>query len=523
MAFTAAALEKITEGLFRYTSDDDATASGYFATAAHVLKKGDTVLLHGSDGGFHSTIGVQSVSQRTPSALGSASVSGMIRTGRTLAIFGDSISAGANNVAANTQRRANAGYGSWIPILTKQRVTFPWDYNFGVNGDTTAMMLARLSQVTAVRPTICVVHGGTNDAAGTGTADAAIANLSTIYDALQRIGTIVIAIPILGRSSPNAWASTARSDVAFRINDWIRRQRFVRRNFYVADCSLVFDDPVSATFGNKGFTADGLHPDPTGSYLIAKQIVTIINGIYPDVVVPYVQQADAWSATNPSGNLLLGATLAGTSGSVTGATGSVATNWLGNAAAAGGATVAFSKVTRADGRLAHRVDVSGNYAATTGTVLLQYSVNAGAPLAGLVAGDIIENMCEYEIFTSHANVSGLSLILQTVEGGVNFFREDAWANNTMNGVTEAHTGLLRTQSITLGAAPTAAYFQLKVAFKNVGAVCRVHFSEHAQSGLSANRCMANPHWGVLHRRKQELSDGGRQPYSPWPDGDHPVR
>jgi len=69
--------------------------------------------------------------------------------------------------------------------------------NFGVSGDTTEEMLARVQAVTALRatqPFRAVVMGGTNDASESVPASTTIANLQSIYSALTGAGIPVDAV-----------------------------------------------------------------------------------------------------------------------------------------------------------------------------------------------------------------------------------------------------------------------------------------------------------------------------------------
>lgn len=74
MALDQTKLQKVFEGVFRYTSDDDTTAANYFGLAAHMLKKGDVVIVQKTDGTVVGTTGLTAVSQRTVSALGSVTI-----------------------------------------------------------------------------------------------------------------------------------------------------------------------------------------------------------------------------------------------------------------------------------------------------------------------------------------------------------------------------------------------------------------------------------------------------------------
>lgn len=78
MALDETKLQKVFEGFFRYTSDDDVTAANYFRNVAHILKKGDLILVQANAGQVVGLTGITAVTQRTPSAFGTVTVSALV-------------------------------------------------------------------------------------------------------------------------------------------------------------------------------------------------------------------------------------------------------------------------------------------------------------------------------------------------------------------------------------------------------------------------------------------------------------
>jgi lysophospholipase L1-like esterase len=143
--------------------------------------------------------------------------------GRELVLFlGDSITAG----------------GDWQSWLPGERVM-----NFGVNGDTTDGVLARLDAVVDVAPDVIVLLIGTNDFGnGRASVEHVVRNIETILVNLRRDlpGVRLLLVSIL----PRAASFTARIDGA---------NRHLRQ--FVATCHAQYLDvwPV---------LADGDHIDP---------------------------------------------------------------------------------------------------------------------------------------------------------------------------------------------------------------------------------------------------------------------
>jgi lysophospholipase L1-like esterase len=387
--------------------------------------------------------------------------------GPRLAAIGDSITARALTDISPNLYYNSSGYLTWVNILSKQRFYCPPAHNLGVSGDSTTQMLARLSSLLSLRPNVCIVHGGTNDANGGTAASVTINNLAAIYDALYGIGCTVIAIPVLGRSGANALSATNRK-IASMTNEWIRRQAYSRPNFYVVDMGLVFDDPASSIWAERtGMTADGLHSENVGAYTLGAQIVALLDALSLAYLIPASQQIDAYDATNNiyGNHVPNGGQFTGTGGTVNGpATGTLADSWTLTASSLGGAACAASKSTLTDGRVCQQFDLSGTY--TGNSKLLQYS--AALTFGNFAAGDTVEGSMEFTVVGSQAGISGIDLYIQSTESAVNYVCRSNNPTATITAPPGAYSGILKTPPRLMTANPSAFSIVGRVWFINTG-------------------------------------------------------
>lgn len=395
----------------------------------------------------------------TPRTLADLSaLSQVLGSQRTMAIVGDSISVGYGT-QSNDTFLATWSWPGIFQVLSGQRFYYPQANEFAVSGRTAVTMAANIADVVAVQPDICFVLGGTNDINGGATAATVIAALETIYTTLLEAGIVVVAIPILGRT----WSTDTMRNYATQVNNWIRTKGSVTRGLLVADCGLVYDDPTSTTFdARSGYNTDGLHPGPIGAHAIASRVKTIVGTIFPDWIVPLGNAFDTYSATeNPYGNLLGGSEgmFIGTGGTAAGSvTGNVATGWTITDASAGGATVAASKSTLADGRVCQVVQISGNYSGNTRFVQIS---NAITP-ANIASGDELETFAYIEIDGSNSQIRAIRLRQATVEGGTQYNMDCGRGYGGYSIPTGGYSGIFRTPRRTMTAAPSAASVQILI-------------------------------------------------------------
>lgn len=388
-----------------------------------------------------------------------------LRGPRTMAVLGDSISAqGFGGSSAGGWTFASVGYADWAVFLSRQRVNLLPTSNHGVSGETSAEVLARIADVVALAPGVCVVLAGTNDI-GTLTPAQTVANLGTIYDTLRSAGIFVIAVPILPRGS----LSTAEQGKIQQVNKWVRLQRLTRRNFAIADCELAYID-LATGIPKTTMSADGTHPIVYGAWALGNEIATIINAIYPDSSLPFINRLDVYSATdNPGGNLLAGSVglTEGTTGTLSnGPTGSLATSWSANGVnLPSGVTAVFAKVTKADGRSFQQITFGGTYNLASP---VSFNVTAPSVHASCAAGDTLELSCELEADSGIAFLSGAQLLIDVATPSGNPVPIDMVANNTHLLPPVAFSGVMKTPKVTLPGTPTLVRPTLRFTPQGVG-------------------------------------------------------
>lgn len=187
------------------------------------------------------------------------------------------------------------GFGVWLRLLSLQFVGVP-GWNKGVSGNTTAQMLARISDVTGLdpKPDVCLVLGGTNDA-NVGDADATLGNLSAIYDALLDADIIPVAMLIPPRDT--------NTDFPPKINGRIAAEAMRRGiplvNFYhqLADG----DGTWRSTYSH-----DGIHPNLISGRIMAQAIIDAL-----DLRGPGISAFLAASNTTDDTNLVTNGTFIG--------------------------------------------------------------------------------------------------------------------------------------------------------------------------------------------------------------------
>lgn len=326
---------------------------------------------------------------------------------KTIAIYGDSITANNSVVASTPETLKSNGYWAWCNIFTGGRLHFPPAWNFGVGGNTTADALARINAVVAVQPDYCYVGIGTNDylkynQGGPATPDVSIANLTTIYDTLQNAGCFIIAPTLYAPTvAYNAFNAT-QLDFLNRINNFIRAQQFLRKNFEVIDLELTFADPAQAMPRAKAnYTIDGLHPGTMGAFLYGQKVAALISKLEPfERNELFVHPSNTWTTNNPYGNLIANAEIVGSTGTISGSgvSGVSATKWrLDQATTGSGMTAVGSIETGTDlPGMNKQVIVIGGTLTADDSMIFSQPINY-TDGTNFTAGDYIEAIADIEI------------------------------------------------------------------------------------------------------------------------------
>jgi len=343
---------------------------------------------------------------------------------RNIAVFGDSISAQNTGTTSFNSK----GYLVQALGLAKQRLSFSVALNFGVAGEKTYEILARISSVLAADPGSCVVLAGTNNLGlvTTETSDAiyaqAISDLASIYDQLTAARIVVYAIPLLPRGNWGALTSpqiTQAIAISLRLNAWIREQARTRppELFKVVPSDQAMcNASTSAYTAIAGATSDNQHPIGYGAFLLAQPLAARINQDIEALPTGPYSLADVRSTDNPFGDIAVGGMMTGTGGvASTGVTGSIASGWT--AVRSTGSTLAVAASKETDALTSKSTQVlaftsSGGGAASEAMNFAQ-TINAGA--STFAAGERLVAEVEFDN-VGLGNVLGISCYAQENDG-----------------------------------------------------------------------------------------------------------
>jgi lysophospholipase L1-like esterase len=390
---------------------------------------------------------------------------------------GDSITAAGTSSDATSAKNMVAGMQYWVPALTQQRVRSQQNLNFGIAGNTSSDLLARIGAVAGSVANIIVVLIGTNDINGIvneTTFSTYKNNMIAIWNSLLNSGKIVIAIPPLPRSLSTP-AADANRNMLLRMSNWVKSQQWANiKNFYVIDVSADYGEASSVTWSPKsaaGVTYDGLHPAQLGGFLISRKIAAFLNTMYANAVSRAAFVADVYDAVyNPNGNLISGGAFTGTGGTGAGQqtstwAGTIATNWstwfnspYSGGSALSGLTVTGSASTSADGVPQQVLTFSGSY---TGDVGSYFGIRQSPTnYSSFKLGDIVEASIEIDWNSAGAIQphSGVELRFISTIGGTTFICADGSSNNAACDWNYNYTATLRTPPMLITAQPTALQF-----------------------------------------------------------------
>lgn len=249
-----------------------------------------------------------------------------------VALLGDSITA-ANNVlggSPSTTDTYTLGYYTHADFLTHKRFFTDASLNFGVNGETSTQIRARVSSVISSSANICVELSGAVDIANGVDSTTILTNRLAIWNALVAAGITVIVGTIL----PQGNLTAAKGRVLEYTNYLIRKTVLSMAGVYLWDGYKVLADPAGtngspiSTYFVSSEAPSYLHPNKNGAYYLGKELASVLNALYPFAIPQRGNYsiADVYHATDaPQGNLLTGSTFAANGGTAsTGASGVIA-------------------------------------------------------------------------------------------------------------------------------------------------------------------------------------------------------
>ena len=307
-----------------------------------------------------------------------------------LAALGDSLFAQGFTSSADFTNNRPLG-PCWGPALLGQRIRLPYANNFAVSGqkwaDVVATQIPALlaAQAAGAGITHAIIHCGFNDFNVTAQATVKT-QTAAAWALLKNAGLQVIQTICLPRTVAS-WSATymkLRDDYNQWLRDYAAANGVVLLDPFgaIADPANANGDPLAVAV-----QSDGIHPAQLGAYPVGVAIQRYFNQFpLPDFARP-TSRGDVYDATsNPRGNLITNGLMSGTGGTNTGtgASGSVADNWL-NRVLSGTLTAVGSLVARTDPEAAgwwQQVVLSATTAAS-------YRLSPDAAISGQVAGDIV--------------------------------------------------------------------------------------------------------------------------------------
>lgn len=366
-----------------------------------------------------------------------------------VALLGDSITAAGIDNDANNLRNSNRGMTHWLPLLTRQAFRSPQSLNFGVSGQTSGQIAARVGDVIESGAGSCVVLAGTNDL-GVNSAAVTKANLAMIYQALAEANILIVALPIL----PRTVSGTTNYGFINTVNQWIKEQGEVYPNFRYIE-PWEFYDPYSLTMTPPaGYTYDGLHPMAIGMRYITEAVAEYLNTVLPAPARQVESITDHfWPTDNPGGFLNANPMMSGTGGTAgSGVTGDVANDWTISTSAGGGTitslTVTASKDTSDTGLITQDIVIGGT--ATGGFQTLVAVDDFGLQYdAEMNAGDQIEFIVDFEVIGGTVGISGVAAFFAAQQNGTWKYTWDGYPVVSDDYTVDGFKGVMRTPAMTL--------------------------------------------------------------------------
>ena len=319
----------------------------------------------------------------------------------------------------DTYRTNTMGIPFWLSFLSGGRFDVRNELNFGIGGQTSTQILARVDNTIAM----CHAAGCTklvalfslNDRgsiSGSEGSSAAItiANLQAYQSAILRAGIDLIWVAEIPCGNPE-WQAANPGEPNYglqpsatlnhlAVRRWQLAQPFIHPRVAVADpFPQLVDTASGAINGKQGVLKDAKHESALGALIMAKALLPIIEQRLPPLSRVTSHAADVYSTTNPGGTLLGNKTMMwGAGGTFSGGgshTGTVPDGWDANIAA--GLNVAFTSVLDDSGAPWLQASVTGSSAAPQWLTLSAPATT----VAPLLTGREFIGVCETEIDAGH--------------------------------------------------------------------------------------------------------------------------
>lgn len=361
-------------------------------------------------------------------------------------VVGDSLASHSSEITAPHKRILSHSYPGWAAYLSRQRFHFPATSNYGIPGNNSDDVLARIDSILSTDDAgVVVLDFETNDAANGVPLSRSKTNYTTVVAKVLAAGRIAVCIVPRPRDITASGLTMTAAQANSNLNraDFIRGQHNPTAGVFVVDPTPYLADRASTNMAMlAGMAYDGVHNTQLGGYWVGYALATLFGmgrgpGLFPFVDVLATSTVDVYDATNnPRGAvnanpMMLGGT-------------TNATSWTSNVS--NGVVATLSKVVV--GAATWQQIVLSGTATGTGIVFPVYQ-NAVTP-ANLTIGDVVEGFCDFE---QDAGLTGLSGCGLNVTDNTTFARSMAFDSTTTINATPlpgiAHSGVMRTPTFTL--------------------------------------------------------------------------
>lgn len=213
-----------------------------------------------------------------------------VRSLNLAAALGDSLAAALHLDVAGTFRNMNARHPlHWANAFSGGRVRFVNTNrgNFGVSGERTDQIMARVPAVIASGAGLVWLMAGTNDlaqnypTAGT-CAATAFENIATMVRQLNAAGITVIVEMVVGATNLTAAQIGYMNELNQRLVEFVAT--CPAGMVYLHDASRMILNPTSSTSAiafKTNYAYDATHPSALGGYYWGKSLATLIQQIVP--------------------------------------------------------------------------------------------------------------------------------------------------------------------------------------------------------------------------------------------------
>lgn len=301
---------------------------------------------------------------------------------------------GDSRVQAVYQDGARLNYSAlsplnWANALLGQRLVI--GPSFGVAGDRTDQMRARIDAAIGSGAGLLYVQGGVNDLAQGYAAPGIAANLIAMAEKGRRAGmTVVVEMEVGSGGMADAGVLGRLADLNRLLRDYAERAPGV----YLHDARPAVIDAAAGDGANAykaGYSFDATHPNARGASRWGESLAGLLAPLVPARPSPLLVTRAEANPANGRRQIAINPLFAnGTGGTlVNGATGTVPAGWQGGAGASG-PSVAFSSDANAVGRSV-TCDIGFGQAGETAFL------NQEVPIANWQAGDVLQVVADVEI------------------------------------------------------------------------------------------------------------------------------